>query len=98
MAPVELRTKTYEIKFLLRMRGAFTAAPTNEEPVNQIPQAAPTIDNPRPNATPKLAKPYGDIWVRTSPHPALQNSDVQVAEEDMVDFYCFLMIAALASA
>ena len=77
--------ETYEIKFLLRMRGALTAAPTNEDPVNQIPHAAPTIDKPRPKATPKLAKPYGDIWVRTSPHPALQNSDVHVAEEDIVD-------------
>ena len=66
------------------MSGAFTAAPTKEDPVNQIPHAAPTIDKPRPNATPKLANPYGDIWVRTSAHPALQNSDVQVAEEDIV--------------
>ena len=66
------------------MRGALTAAPTSEEPVNQIPQAAPTMDKPRPKATPKLANPYGDIWVRISDHPALQNSDVQVGEDDMV--------------
>lgn len=49
--------KTYEIKFFDRIRGAFTAAPTKEDPVNQIPQAAPTIDKPRPKATPKLAYP-----------------------------------------
>jgi hypothetical protein len=61
--------KTYEIKFLDRIRGALTAAPTRELPVNQIPQAAPTTESPRPNATPKLAYPYGDMWVNTSPHP-----------------------------
>ena len=43
--------------YLERMRGAFTAAPTREEPVNHIPHAAPTTDNPRPKATPKLAYP-----------------------------------------
>lgn len=76
--------KTYEIKFLDLIRGALTAAPTRELPVNQIPHAAPTIDKPKPNATPKLAYPYGDIWDRTSDHPWLQNSDEQVSEDDMV--------------
>ena len=37
------------------MRGALTAAPTNEEPVSQMPQAAPTMERPNPKATPKLA-------------------------------------------
>jgi hypothetical protein len=46
---------SYLIKFLLRILGALTAAPTRLEPVSQIPQAAPTTDNPRPNAMPKLA-------------------------------------------
>jgi hypothetical protein len=60
---------TYEIKFLDRIRGALTAAPTREDPVNQIPHAAPTTDKPRAKATPKLAYPYGDMWDRTSAHP-----------------------------
>ena len=60
------------------MRGALTAAPTREAPVSQMPHAAPTTDNPKPKAIPKLAYPYGDMWVRISDHPALQNSDVQV--------------------
>jgi hypothetical protein len=48
---------THLIKFFDRIRGAFTAAPTNEDPVNQIPHAAPTMERPNPKATPKLAKP-----------------------------------------
>ncbi len=79
----EYHYKTYEIKFFDRIRGALTAAPTSELPVKKIPQAAPTMDKPRPNATPNEAKPYGDMWVNTSAHPWLQNSLVQVAE-DMV--------------
>lgn len=80
-------TITHLIKFLLRIRGALTAAPTKDDPVNQMPQAAPTTLKPNPKATPKLAHPYGDMWVRTSDHPALQNSDVHVVEESaMVDF------------
>jgi hypothetical protein len=50
------------------------------EPVSQIPHAAPIIESPNPKATPKLANPYGDIWVKTSDHPWLQYSDVQVRE------------------
>lgn len=72
------------MRFLLRIRGAFTAAPTRLDPVNQIPQAAPTTDKPSPKATPKLAYPYGERCVRTSDHPALQNSDEQVAVDDIV--------------
>jgi hypothetical protein len=49
--------KTHLIKFLLRIRGAFTAAPTRELPVSQIPQAAPTTEKPKPKAIPKLAHP-----------------------------------------
>lgn len=48
---------TYEIKFFDRIRGALTAAPTSELPVKKIPQAAPTMDKPRPKATPKEANP-----------------------------------------
>jgi hypothetical protein len=66
------------MRFLDRMRGALTAAPTKELPVNQMPQAAPTTLNPNPKATPKLAKPYGDMCVNTSDQPALQNSLVQI--------------------
>jgi len=62
-----------------------TAAPTKEDPVNQMPQAAPTTERPKPNATPKFAKPYGDIWVKTSAHPALQNSEVHVCDVDMLE-------------
>ena len=59
-----------------------TAAPTNDDPVNQMPQAAPTILKPRPKATPKFANPYGDMCVKTSDQPALQNSLVQTADDD----------------
>jgi hypothetical protein len=48
---------SYLIKFLLRILGALTAAPTKEDPVNQMPQAAPTTLKPKPKATPKLAYP-----------------------------------------
>ena len=83
----------YLIKFLLRILGAFTAAPTKEEPVNQMPHAAPTMESPKPKATPKLAKPYGDICVKTSDHPWLQNSDWQVfCETIVVDYCCFNII------
>lgn len=49
--------ESYLIKFLLRILGALTAAPTSDDPVNQIPHAAPTTDNPKPKAMPKLAYP-----------------------------------------
>ena len=75
---------THLIKFLERMRGALTAAPTSELPVSQIPQAAPTTESPKPKATPKLAKPYGLMCVSTSDQPALQNSEVQTADWTMV--------------
>jgi hypothetical protein len=77
---IDITTRTYLIKFLLRIRGAFTAAPTNDDPVNQMPHAAPTIDRPKPKATPKLAYPYGLMCVNTSDHPALQYSLVQTAD------------------
>ncbi len=63
---------THLIKFLLRIRGALTAAPTRELPVSQIPHAAPTTEKPNPKAIPKLANPYGERWESTSDHPALQ--------------------------
>ena len=47
----------YLIKFLLLMRGAFTAAPTRLDPVSQMPHAAPTTESPKPKAMPKLAYP-----------------------------------------
>ena len=50
------------IKFLLRILGALTAAPTKLAPVSQIPQAAPTTESPKPKAIPKLAYPYGDLF------------------------------------
>jgi hypothetical protein len=46
---------TYLIKFLDRILGALTDAPTRELPVSQMPQAAPTTESPKPKATPKLA-------------------------------------------
>lgn len=51
------RVMTNLIKFLERIRGAFTAAPTKELPVSQIPHAAPTTEKPNPKAIPKLAYP-----------------------------------------
>jgi hypothetical protein len=73
---------SYLIRFLLRIRGALTAAPTRLDPVSQIPHAAPTMLSPSPNATPKFAYPYGLMWVSTSAHPALQYSELHVADDD----------------
>ena len=56
-------------KFFDRILGALTAAPTKEEPVNQIPQAAPTTENPRPMAIPQLAQEYGERCEITSFQP-----------------------------
>jgi hypothetical protein len=72
---------------LERIRGAFTAAPTKDEPVNHIPHAAPITDNPKPNATPKFANPYGLICVNTSDQPALQYSELQTLAVDILDIY-----------
>ena len=82
----ENKAYRYLIKFLDRIRGALTAAPTKEEPVNHIPHAAPITDNPKPNATPKLANPYGLMWVKTSDHPALQYSELHTfVVDDMIN-------------
>lgn len=56
-------------RFFDLIRGALTAAPTRLEPVIQIPQAAPTTENPRPMAMPQLAHEYGDRWDITSFQP-----------------------------
>lgn len=58
-------------RFLERIRGAFTEAPTSEEPVNQIPHAAPITEKPKPIAIPQLAQLYGDSEVITSFQPSL---------------------------
>ena len=76
---------THLIKFLLRIRGALTAAPTRELPVSQMPQAAPTTEKPKPKAIPKFAHPYGDKWERSSPHPWLQYGELQ--RSDMVAYF-----------
>lgn len=76
------------MRFLDRMRGALTAAPTSDDPVNQMPHAAPTMDKPSPNATPKDAYPYGLMCVNTSDQPALQYSLVHTAEDDIVISVC----------
>ena len=47
-------------RFFERMRGALTAAPTRLDPVIQIPQAAPTTENPSPIAIPQFAHEYGE--------------------------------------
>lgn len=51
-----------------------------------MPHAAPTIDSPRPNATPKDAQPYGDMCVNTSDHPWLQYSEEHVADDELILF------------
>ncbi len=43
-------------RFFDRIRGALTAAPTKLEPVNQIPQAAPITEKPKPIAIPQFAQ------------------------------------------
>jgi hypothetical protein len=93
----------YLIKFFDRIRGAFTAAPTREEPVNHIPHAAPMTDKPKPNATPKLANPYGLMCVNTSDQPALQYSETHtlLVDDDMIvykiyavsDVYVYLIVS-----
>ena len=74
-----MKNGTYLIKFFERIRGALTAAPTRLLPVSQMPQAAPTMLKPNPNATPKEAHPYALMCVRTSDHPALQYSLLHTA-------------------
>ena len=80
------------MRFFERMRGALTAAPTNDDPVNQMPHAAPTMLNPKPKATPKLAYPYGLMCVKTSDHPALQNSEEHTADDDDEDMMMLLLL------
>ena len=41
-------------RFFERIRGALTAPPTRLDPVSQIPQAAPTTENPKPIAIPLI--------------------------------------------
>lgn len=47
-------------------------APIREDPVIQIPHAAPTMLSPRAKATPYCPHPYGDRKVRTSAQPACE--------------------------
>ena len=54
------------MRFFDLMRGALTAAPTSDEPVSQMPQAAPTTEKPRPNAMPMYPHPYGLMFDNTS--------------------------------
>jgi hypothetical protein len=103
-SPITCCAPTYLIRFLLRIRGALTAAPTKLDPVSQIPHAAPTMLSPSPNATPKFAYPYGLMCVSTSAHPALQYSELQVADDDdmaaaavFVVSDCFAAAAAASS-
>jgi hypothetical protein len=61
--------KMTDTKFFERMRGAFTAAPTSEAPVSQIPHAAPTTEKPKPMAIPQFAHEYGERCEITSFQP-----------------------------
>ncbi len=56
-------------KFFERILGALIAAPTKDDPVNQIPQAAPTTENPKPIAIPQFAQDNGDKCEITSFQP-----------------------------
>ena len=56
-------------RFLDRILGAFTAAPTKLDPVSQIPHAAPTTENPSPIAIPQFAHEYGERCDMISFHP-----------------------------
>eukprot|EP00601_Ochromonadales_sp_CCMP2298_P035786 CAMPEP_0173362966 /NCGR_PEP_ID=MMETSP1144-20121109/22122_1 /TAXON_ID=483371 /ORGANISM="non described non described, Strain CCMP2298" /LENGTH=81 /DNA_ID=CAMNT_0014312861 /DNA_START=457 /DNA_END=702 /DNA_ORIENTATION=+ len=47
-------------RFFDLILGAFTAAPTKLDPVNQMPHAAPTTEKPRPMAMPQFAHDRGD--------------------------------------
>jgi hypothetical protein len=54
---ISRRKSSHLTKFLDLIRGDLTAAPTNDEPVSQIPQAAPTTDSPSPKPMPQFAQP-----------------------------------------
>ena len=56
-------------KFFERILGDLIAAPTKLDPVSQIPQAAPTTENPSPIAIPQFAQDNGDKCWKTSAHP-----------------------------
>ena len=58
--------KITEIRFLLRIRGALTAAPRMDEPVMKMPQAAPTTHSANAKAIPTLAKAKGSTLFSTS--------------------------------
>jgi hypothetical protein len=77
---------------LLLIRGALTAAPTKELPVNQMPQAAPTTLSPNAKATPILAYPYGLICEKTSAHPALQKMVLQAEEESPIVLFVVVVV------
>ena len=49
------------MRFLERMRGARTAAPSSEEPVMKIPHAAPRTERPMARPAPTKAHAYGSI-------------------------------------
>lgn len=48
-----------DTRFFVRIRGAFTPPPTIEDPVVNIPVAAPTTDNEMDKPTPNDAHMYG---------------------------------------
>lgn len=55
------------IRFLERMRGARTAAPSRDEPVMKMPQAAPSTDRPMARPAPTKANRNGSRSASTLP-------------------------------
>ena len=62
-----LRSASRLIRFLERMRGARTAAPSRDEPVMKMPQAAPSTDRPMARPAPMNAHKNGSISWSTLP-------------------------------
>ena len=62
-----LRSASRLIRFLERMRGARTAAPSRDEPVMKMPQAAPSTDRPMARPAPMNAHRNGSRSWSTLP-------------------------------
>lgn len=56
-----------EIKFFVVIRGTLTPAPIMEEPVMNIPQAAPTTEKDIHDPIPNDDHMYGDVLSKNSP-------------------------------
>merc|ERR1719161_1725859 len=81
-------------RFLERIRGDLIAAPTIDEPVRKMPQAAPKTDRPSAKAMPTYANPKGLIALKRHS----QDSSKHVAPAVAVTVAAVLAAANVTSA